>query len=514
MGTAVARAAAAVGWLASMRDVTPVPALVTPVDGTVFPLHRSTRIYADPDAAAVGSHLAEVLRRATGYPLPIVDASRSGISLLLTGADPRVGEEGYQLDVTASAVVLRAARPAGLFAGVQTLRQLLPPAVESGTAQPGPWLVPAGRIVDWPRYPYRSAMLDVARHFLPVPAVERYIDLIARYKLNHLHLHLTDDQGWRIAIGSWPRLAEVGGRTEVGGGEGGHYTQDDYRRLVEYARARHITVVPEIDMPGHVNSALVAYPDLNGNGRTAEPYTGIDVGFSSLCVDRELTYTFVDNVIGEVAALTPGPYLHIGGDEADATSPDDYVRFMDRVQRIVAAHGKTVIGWHQLAHATPLPSTILQYWATTPVDRPVLAAAQRGNPIVLSPADKTYLDQKYDADSPLGLTWAGPVSVRDAYDWDPAGHLTDVDPAAVLGIEAPLWTETVRSTSDLEYLALPRLPAIAELAWSPPESHDWNGFCRRLGAQGPRWTVMGVNFHRAPEIPWYGAEGYYLDDLA
>jgi len=505
-GRAVARVATEVGSTVSMRDVVPAPATVAPADGVVYALRPSTRIYASPGAEAVCSYLAAMLRRATGYPFPVADAREAatdeGISLLLAGADRRVGAQGYQLDVTPSAVVLRAVRPAGLFAGVQTLRQLLPPAVESATVEPGPWLVPGGRIVDWPRFSYRGAMLDVARHFVPVPAVERYVDLVSRYKVNHLHLHLTDDQGWRIAIDRWPRLTEAGGCTQVDGGPGGCYTKDEYRRIVDYARARYITVVPEIDMPGHVNSALTAYPELNRDGRAALPYTGIEVGFSSLCVDRELTYTFVDNVIGELAALTPGPYLHVGGDEADATSLADYVMFMERVQRIVASHGKTVVGWHQIAQARLLPSTILQYWATTPVDPSVAAAARQGNPVVLSPADKTYLDQKYDADSPLGLTWAGPTSVREAYDWDPGDFLAGVDPAAVLGVEAPLWTETVRSSSDLDYLAFPRLPAIAELAWSPAATHDWCSFRRRLATQGPRWTVMGVGFHRSEEIPW------------
>src|SRR6266511_1757437 len=181
---------------------------------------------------------------------------------------------------------------------------------------------PPGTPSRWPT-PAKPQRMKASRCSSPVPAVERYVDLVSRYKVNHLHLHLTDDQGWRIAIDRWPRLTEAGGCTQVDGGPGGCYTKDEYRRIVDYARARYITVVPEIDMPGHVNSALTAYPELNRDGRAALPYTGIEVGFSSLCVDRELTYTFVDNVIGELAALTPGPYLHVGGDEADATSLAD-----------------------------------------------------------------------------------------------------------------------------------------------------------------------------------------------
>ena len=196
-------------------------------------------------------------------------------------------------------------------------------------------------------------MLDVARHFFAVEDVLRVIDHLARYKLNHLHLHLTDDQGWRIAVDSWPRLTTVGGATEVGGGPGGHYTKADYRRIVAYAAARHITVVPEIDLPGHTNAALVAYPELAPDKIAPPPYTGTEVGFSYVDPADERTYDFVADVLGEVAALTPGPWLHIGGDEAFKVHGRGYTGFVERVQRIVADLGKTVVGWHQLAAGRP-----------------------------------------------------------------------------------------------------------------------------------------------------------------
>ena len=211
------------------------------------------------------------------------------------------------------------------------------------------------RIDDRPRFRWRGAHLDVSRHFFSVAEVKRYIDLISQYKVNVLHLHLSDDQGWRIAIDSWPRLTSVGGSTEVGGGPGGYYTKRDYRELVRYAAARYITVVPEIDTPGHTNAALASYAELNCDGIAPPLYTGIDVGFSSLCVDKEITYEFLDDVIRELAALTPGPYLHMGGDEAHSTEDADYVRFIERVQPIVAAHGKRLMGWEEIAQAPLLP---------------------------------------------------------------------------------------------------------------------------------------------------------------
>src|SRR5438045_612765 len=342
VATGVGAAQAATTRVASFADVVPAPALAQQATGVTFTLSRTSKIFSAPgsaDAAAVGGYLASILRRSTGYPLPVADAPAGkpakGISLLLTGADPSVGSQGYQLDVTGTAVVIRARKPAGLFAGVQTLRQLLPPQVESATVQPGPWTVPGGHVVDHPRFAYRGAMLDVARHFFSVAQVKRYIDQIALYKVNYFHLHLTDDQGWRIVINKWPRLATFGGSTAVDGDPGGFYTQADYADIVAYAKSRYITVIPEIDMPGHVNAALASYAELNCDGKAPPRYTGTDVGFSSLCTSLPITYKFIDDVVGELAAITPGPYLHIGGDEADATKPADYAAFEAKAQQIV-----------------------------------------------------------------------------------------------------------------------------------------------------------------------------------
>jgi hexosaminidase len=507
VGTGAAVAAQASGT--SFADIVPAPVRAEPAHGVSFTVNRATRISVGAGAATVGDYLAGLLRGPTGYPLPVVSAgahgARNTISLLLAG-DRAASEnrEGYQLDVTTHGVTIRADQPAGLFAGVQTLRQLLPPAVETGQRRPGPWTVPGGHIVDHPRFPYRGAMLDVARHFFSVAQVKRYIDQLAMYKINTLHLHLADDQGWRIMINSWPRLASYGGSTAVGGDPGGYYTQEQYKQIVAYAQRRFITVIPEIDMPGHVNAALASYAELNCDGVAPPLYTGTDVGFSSLCVSKELTYKFVDDVIGELAAITPGRYLHIGGDEASATPPADYVSFMNRVQPIVAAHGKSVLAWHQVVESTPPPTTVAQYWDTTADNPAVAAAANRGTKLVLSPANLAYLDMKYTDSTPLGQDWAGLIEVRDAYDWDPGTYLRGVPAQAVLGVEAPLWTETIRTTADIEYMAFPRLPAIAELGWSPAATHDWPAFRQRLGAQAPRWTALGINFYRSPQVPWRG----------
>jgi hexosaminidase len=322
------------------------------------------------------------------------------------------------------------------------------------------------------------------------------------YKVNVLHVHLSDDQGWRIVIDSWPRLATYGGSTAVGGDPGGYYTKADYTEIVNYAAARYLTVVPEIDMPGHTNAALASYAELNCDGVAPPLYTGTRVGFSSLCVPLPLTYTFVDDVMRELTALTPGPYVHIGGDEASSTSPADYTYFLDQAQAIVGSHGKTVVGWHDVVNANELPSTIAQFWGTTTTNDAVAQAAANGTKVIMSPANKAYLDMKYRGSTRLGQRWAGLIEVQDAYGWNPGAYLTGVGEASVIGVEGPLWTETIRTSADIEYMAFPRLPALMELAWSPWSTHDWTSFSQRLGAQGPRWRVMGMNYYKSQQIIW------------
>jgi hexosaminidase len=507
VGLAVPSAATAATSV-SFGSVVPSPVSSTATSGVTYAITFGTTIYSEPgsaDAAAIAGRLAGLLRNSTGFPLSVASsqsAPSDGIALLLSGAPAVVGDQGYQLDVTATQIVIRANQAAGLAAGVQTLHQLLPVTADATTVQPGPWQVPGGHIVDYPRFAHRGAMLDVARHFFTVAQVERYIDQIALYKVNYLHLHLSDDQGWRIAINSWPNLAVYGGSVEVGGGPGGYYSQADYSAIVSYAAARYVTVIPEIDMPGHTNAALASYAQLNCNGVAPALYTGTKVGFSSLCVPLDLTYTFIDQVIGELAALTPGPYFHIGGDETSSTTASDYAYLLNRVQQIVAAHGKTVIGWHDITATSLLASTQAQYWGTTTTDTNTAAAAANGTKVIMSPANKAYLDMKYTHKTQLGQTWAGLIDVNTAYGWNPGAYLSGVGESSVVGVEAPLWTETIVTSADIEYMAFPRLPALAELGWSPWSTHDVTGFDQRLGAQGPRWKIMGINYYHSTQIKW------------
>lgn len=483
--------------------IVPEPAQVR-TDPSDFRISAATTIAADaPQAAGVAGQLAALLRRSTGFPLAVTrKPTPGGIVLSLDPAQASLGPEGYRLDVTAAGVVIRAAQPAGLFYGVQTLHQLLPAAADATSRQPGPWLVPGAHITDYPRFAYRGAMLDVARHFFPVADVERYIDEISLYKINYLHLHLSDDQGWRIAINGWPNLTEYGGSTEVGGGPGGYYTQAQYKQIVAYAQAHFVTIVPEIDGPGHTNAALASYAALNCDGTAPPLYTGTDVGFSSLCVSKDITYTFEHDVLAQLAALSPGPYVHIGGDEAQSTTAQDYATFENKVLPIVQQVGKAAIAWHDITAVDPPTWVVPEYWGTTTSDPDTAAAAQRGNKIIMAPANKAYLDQKYTPSTVLGQNWAAYIEVQDAYDWDPGNYLQGVGESSVLGVEAPLWSETLVTMANIEYLAFPRLPAIAELGWSPEATHNWSSFQRRLGQQGPRWTVDDVNFYASPQIPW------------
>ncbi|WP_406425422.1 beta-N-acetylhexosaminidase [Streptomyces sp. NBC_00842] len=509
VGAAPAQNGSAAQATTPLGQVVPAPASVE-AGGPAYAITSNTLIRVEDDsrdARQVAAYLAGVLRPPTGYRLPVTDEDgHDGIRLELSRDAKDLGAEGYRLQSGRGSITITAHKPAGLFHGVQTLRQQLPAAVEKSSKQPGPWLIAGGTIEDSPRYGYRGAMLDVSRHFFGVDKVKRYIDQLALYKINKLHLHLSDDQGWRIAIDSWPRLAEYGGSTQVGGGQGGYYTKDQYTEIVQYAASRYLEVVPEIDMPGHTNAALASYAYLNCDGVAPPLYTGTNVGFSSLCVNKDITYDFVDDVVRELAALTPGKYLHIGGDEAHSTSHEDYVTFMDKVQPIVATYGKTVIGWHQLTGANPAKGAIAQYWGldgTSAAEKAqVAAAAQNGTGLVLSPADRVYLDMKYNKDTPLGLAWAGYVEVQRSYDWNPGSYIPGAPASSVQGVEAPLWSETLSTSAQVEYMAFPRLPGVAELGWSPQATHDWDTYKVRLAAQGPRWDALGVNYYKSAQVPW------------
>jgi hexosaminidase len=257
--------------------------------------------------------------------------------------------------------------------------------------------------------------------------------------------------------------------------------------------------VPEIDMPGHTNGALSGYPEVSCSTRPAAPYTGGDVGWSTVCIDKEETYALLDDIIREISAITPGPYFHVGGDEVHTLSTPDFVKFVERVQKIVGKYGKRMVGWEEISKARLEPTTIAQQWKT---DDSVKAALQYGAKVLLSPATRTYLDMKYTARTLLGQDWAAIVEVKDAYDWDPATFIPGIGERDLVGVEAAMWTETMRNIGAVMQLTMPRLPAVAEVAWSPQQNRHWEDFRVRLAAHAPRWEYLGVGYYRSPQVPW------------
>lgn len=472
--------------------------------GSSYRLTSATTIYVDgssEEVKAIGQQLANQINPATGFNLKVVatDTPPSDGIFFTLNKKASLGKEGYDLNIENDKIVFSANQPDGLYRGIHTLIQLLPARINATSTQEGPWEIASGNISDQPEFEYRGAMLDVSRHFFGVKDVKRVIDLIAKYKLNVLHLHLADDQGWRIEIKSWPNLTKVGGSTEVGGGEGGFFTQEDYKEIVRYAAERYIMIVPEIDMPGHTNAALASYAELNCDGKATELYTGTEVGFSTLCTDKEITYKFIDDVFRELAAITPGPYLHIGGDESHATKKDDYIKFITRVQGIVSSHGKQMMGWDDIIAGDIKTNAVVQHWAK---EDNAKAAVEKNVKIVMSPAKKAYLDMQYDSTSHLGLHWAAYIEIDDGYNWNPNNYITEVKKENILGIEAPLWTETVTNMDELEYLVFPRLPGYAELSWTDESKRDWNEYKVRLGKQKSRFEIMGVDYYQSKMVPW------------
>jgi len=391
--------------------------------------------------------------------------------------------EAYRLSVDAG-VQIEAGTDEGLYRGLTTLEQLLD----------GGDVVPVVVIEDGPRFSWRGSMVDIARHHFGLAELKRHVDAMALHKLNRLHVHLTDDQGWRIEILAYPSLTAIGGATEVGGGEGGFLTQAEWTELVAYAAERFVTVIPEIDMPGHVGAALASVPSLNADGVAIEPYTGTEVGWSSLCLSCPATGPFVEAVLGEVAALTPGPWLHIGGDEADATEAGEYRDFLQTVQGIVAEEGKTLIGWEEVAGADLAAPFVAQHWRRPEV---AMEAAEQGAQLISSPADRAYLDMMVDITNPVGTLWAGLTNLEDAYTWDPQ---LGFPAGSVLGIEAPIWGETTAEWADVEFLVWPRLAGHAELGWSA--AGDWDDYVPRLRHHARRLDALGIGFYRSPEIEW------------
>nr|MDQ6926144.1 beta-N-acetylhexosaminidase [Candidatus Eremiobacteraeota bacterium] len=512
--------------------IIPRPARLVPGRGR-FEITPHTVIWTDAAGAEVGRGFARVLEPATGITLPVRMGGTPPTGAIVLRRDPslaRLGREGYALDVRPSGVVARAPEPAGLFYAVQSMRQLLPPAIEREATVPGiRWTMAAVSIEDMPRFTWRGAHLDVGRLFMPKAFVERYIDLIARYKLNTFHWHLTDDQGWRLEIRKYPRLTQVGAwrsQTLIGrqrgqrdttqwrfDGEphGGFYTQEDAREIVAYARARFVTVVPEIEMPGHAMAAIAAYPELGVTGAPVSVATRWGV-FSDIFNARPHTVQFLQDVLTEVLDIFPSPYVHVGGDEADKTkwkaSPEIQARirelglrnedelqswFIRQMDTFLSARGRRMVGWDEILEGGLAPNAVVMSWRGTSGG---IQAARAGHDVVMTPGSHTYLDKFQSRDTvgePIAIGGYLPIDSVYAYEPVPA-ELAPRDARHVLGTQAQLWTEYMRDARAVEYMAFPRLSALAEVAWTPRDRRDFPDFERRLAIDVERLRARDVNF--------------------
>ncbi len=486
------------------ENLIPKPLKVIPTNGG-FALDKYTAIYTSTNEAGfeeVGKFLADKIKAKTDLDIQVnvdeIPNMETVIYINQSNSADLDGPESYQLYIKQDSVILNSKTAEGVFRGIQTLRQIIPETSNDTLAGTKIWSIPTGKIIDSPQFEYRGAMLDVARHFFSVEDVKKYIDILAYYKYNVLHLHLTDDQGWRIEIKSWPKLTEIGGSTEVGGESGGFYTQKEYTEIVNYAAAHHIMIVPEIDMPGHTNAASVSYPILNGNGKIPKLYEGMKVGFSTFDTQKDTVYTFIDDVVREIAALSPGPYFHIGGDESHVTKKKDYIHFINKVEKIVQKHGKRMIGWDEVATADIDSTSISQFWSSK---ENAQAAVNKGLKIIMSPAKKAYLDMQYDSLSKYGLHWAAYIPTDTAYVWAPESY-KGIPLKNILGIEAPLWSETISNIDELEYLAFPRIIGYSELGWTTPENRNWESYKVRLSNHVSFLDRMDVKYYPSPLIDW------------
>ncbi|HEX8965373.1 MAG TPA: beta-N-acetylhexosaminidase [Patescibacteria group bacterium] len=467
----------------SIQDIVPLPQSITSFGGR-FALTKDAAIYVNStdEITPIGQYLADKINPATGFKTKVIPTQTPPITYgniyLSLVSDTSLGNEGYNLEVTQSGVTLTANKPAGLFNGIQTIRQLLPAAIDKSSVSNINWVMPTGKITDSPRYAWRGIMLDVVRHFFSVGDVERLIDEAAYFKINVIHLHLSDDQGWRLEIKSRPALASSN-----------HYSQDQYKAIIAYAKARYITIVPEFDMPGHTSAARNAYPSLNcGYG-------------DNLCPYNNYTYSFVSDVMSEVASLTPGQFIHIGGDESSLNT-SAYDTFVNKVQDIISSKGKYMIGWDESSRANLKTSSAVEYWINGGY---VNEAVNKGAKVVMAPVCHAYIDFSYAYGVPGGAGFVGScpyLSVQNSYSWDPNSDIWKVTDKNILGVEVPLWTETVYSMNDIEYMVFPRAIAMAEVGWSSQNKRNWSDFKNRLGSLGSRLESIGIHFYHSPDINW------------
>jgi len=518
----------------------PEPVSVSPGTGNFHLTDKASILVmpSDKDAKRVGEYISTKLKRATGYTIPVVNSKKSGNGITLSLIkDASLGNEGYHLNVTSNEITISANKPAGLFYGIQTLYQLFPKEInDSSVAKNVKWEIPVCKITDYPRFGWRGLMLDVSRHFFTKKQVEEFIDQMVLFKFNILHLHLTDDEGWRIEIKGLPRLTEVGSKRvhKVGYfgtftppkpdeplNDSGYYTQDDIREIVKYAMDRFVNILPEIDVPGHSLAAVVSYPDLSCTAgadkyrvRSGEeimdwshgqpPVALVD---NTLCPANEKVYEFLDKVMAQVAELFPFAYIHCGGDECPKnfweksdsvqalmkreglTNMDEVQSYFEkRLEKIVESKGKKFMGWDEILHGGLAPSAAVMSWQGMSGG---IEAAKMKHEVVMSPTTFAYLDYM-NGDPIIEPHVYETLRLRKAYEFEPVPN--GVDPKYILGGQANLWTEQVYNMRHLEYMVWPRALAIAETVWTPKDKKNWDNFEGRVEKQLPRFDEAHIKY--------------------
>jgi len=516
----------------------PVPNEIKEVGDGLELTSAAVIAYADDAAKKPAEMLAAYLRPATGLELPVEQGSK-GTIVFKTTTDPSLGKEGYTLH-SKNDVTIEAATEQGLFYGAQTLRQLLPVEIYSAEKVSASWAIPGVEIRDVPRFEWRGMHLDVGRHFFPAENIKSFIDMLAAHKLNSFHWHLTEDQGWRVEIKKYPKLTEIGayrastppyGNRAGSDGKryGGFYTQDEIRDIVAYAAERHITIIPEIDMPGHMSAAVASYPEIgNTDLPDYDPKVITNWGvYPYILAPTEKSFRFVEDVLVEICDLFPSKYIHIGGDEAPKgqwekskiaqkvikreglhNEHELQSYFIRRVEKILEKQGRRLIGWDEIREGGLSPNATVMSWRG--VDGGI-ASAKEGHDVVMAPNSHTYFDhyqnhQKLELEKGVEFECIGGfLPISKVYSFDPVlpGTLTPEEQKHILGVQAQLWTEYMKTWDKVEYLAFPRMAALAEVAWTLPENKDYDAFTDRLEPMRARYKAMGVNAYdgELPNLP-------------
>lgn len=499
---------------------------------------------------------ASMLKNGLGIEAKQVSGNDANIRFeLLPQNDAQIGKEGYRLNVDEKGILVSANQPAGLFYGIQTLKQLFPAELEGNSGKCSePVAIPYVKIMDYPRFEWRGMLFDVARHWFTLDQVKEFIDNMARYKFNRLHLHLSDDEGWRIEIKSLPKLTEVGAMRAPRVGlwaewskttpdepktYGGYYTHEQIRELVAYGKQRNIEIMPEIDVPGHSSAFVAAYPEISctpGNYRVGDGSKFVDWGVpggfrmhydNTVCPAKEVAYEYLDKIYTEIAELFPFEYIHVGGDEAyhgfweksaevqrlmkrENLKNTDEVQsyFMKRVSAIVTSKGKKMMGWDEiLAGGLPSNAAVMSWRG----EKGGIEASSLGHPVVMAPSNFAYVDL-YQGDPIAEPRTYGMVRLNQSYKFDPQPK--GVNPDMILGGQANLWSERLNTTRHAEYMLWPRGWAISESVWSPPEQKNWTDFVQRIEKHFDRYEVMGINYSRSFYDPIFtinkGANGQPL----